>query len=350
LQFLVLPDLIDYRVDIVNLFNPLPLLGNPHVQTIVGALWPGVHRPARSRKRLVVLPDGDRLVVHETAPRVAYAGNPIVLMVHGLGGTHQSANMLRMAARLNAHGWRVFRLDLRGAGAGVRHARRLYNAGCSDDIRTVVDLLAAAYPTSPLGVLGVSLGGNIVLKYAGEFADRHPPTLRAVAAVAPPIDLIRCSELIVHYPFYDRFFVNLLLGQVAQHWRHFPELPRVTFPRRLVLRQFDDLYTAPNWGYGDALDYYRRASAAPWIGSIRLPTLILTARDDPFVAVEPFEELKPADCVEVRITSHGGHVGYLGNDGAGGIRWAETQLLQWLRDRTSCLNGTPQTTNKLIIP
>jgi len=312
-------------------FQPLPLLGNPHVQTILGAMLPWSDRPARSRRRSVTLPDGDRLMLHETPPkRASETAPPIALLVHGLGGSYQSANMQRLTARLSAHGWRVFRVDLRGAGAGVRLARRLYCAGCSDDIRIVVDTLAAAYPTVPLSVLGISLGGNIVLKYAGEFADRHPPTLRAIAAVAPPIDLIRCSERIAGVPFYDRWFVNALVEQVRQHARHFPELPRVDFPRRMILRQFDDLYTAPKWGFADSLDYYQRASSAPWIPAIRLPTLILTARDDPFVAVEPFETLKAEPCVEVQIAPHGGHVGFLGLDGIGGIRWGETQLLHWL--------------------
>jgi uncharacterized protein len=131
--------------------------------------------------------------------------------------------------------------------------------------------------------------------------------------------------------------VHLLTKQVEQHQRHFPDLPRVAWPRRTTLRQFDDLYTAPRWGYADALDYYRQASACSRIAAIRMPTFILTARDDPFVAVEPFDQLQasPPPGVEVHITAQGGHLGFLGKDETGGIRWAETQVANWLVKQTA---------------
>ena len=112
--------------------------------------------------------------------------------------------------------------------------------------------------------------------------------------------------------------------------RRFPGVPPTAFPRRLTLRQFDDLYTAQRSGFDDAEDYYRRSSSLPLIGKIRIPTFVLTARDDPFIAPEPFEELTPPSHVEVRILEHGGHLGFLGWDGAGGIRWAERRIVDWV--------------------
>jgi predicted alpha/beta-fold hydrolase len=327
-------------------FRPLPLLGNPHVQTILGNLLAGVPRTSRVQKRIVALPDGDRIMLHETAPRrisrlppgevsAVRLRAPIALLVHGLGGSHRSAYMARMANRLADLGWRVFRMDLRGAGAGMRLARRFYYAGCSEDVRIVVENLSGAFPETPLTVLGFSLGGNIVLKFAGELAARPLPSLRAVATIAPPIDLVRCSELLARFPFYDAFYVHHLTSQVTQHQQYLPDVPKVVFPRRMNLRQFDDLYTAPRWGYAGALDYYRQASAWPWIPAIRVPTYILTARDDPFVAVEPFETLPALTAVEIHIPAHGGHLGFLGPDGIGGIRWAEAQLVNWLTKQIS---------------
>jgi uncharacterized protein len=107
-------------------------------------------------------------------------------------------------------------------------------------------------------------------------------------------------------------------------------LPAYTFPRDPTLRQFDDLYTAPRGGFADALDYYRRSSSCPLIPRIELPTLLMTARDDPFIAVKPFQELPAKDNVEVRIEERGGHLGFLGRDGQGGVRWAEPQLANWI--------------------
>jgi predicted alpha/beta-fold hydrolase len=322
-------------------FRPLPLLGNPHVQTILGNFLTGIPRTSRVQHHVVPLPDGDRIALHETLPRAfsplppgegpgVRERTPIALLVHGLGGSHRSGYMARMTNRLNDLGWRVFRMDLRGAGTGIRLARRFYNAACSEDVRAVVKNLSAAFPRAPLALVGFSLGGSIALKFAGELTARSLPSLRAIAALAPPIDLLRCSDLISRLPFYDGFYVRHLTSQVAQHQQFFPELPKVVFPRSLNLRQFDDLYTAPRWGYADALDYYRKASASPWIPAIRVPTFILTARDDPFVAVESFDALPATPAVEVHISAHGGHMGFLGGDGDGGIRWAETQLVNWL--------------------
>jgi predicted alpha/beta-fold hydrolase len=224
-------------------------------------------------------------------------------------------------------------MDLRGAGAGLPLARRFYNAACSDDVRVVIEHLAGAFPGAPVSVVGFSLGGNIVLKLAGECAQRPLPSLAAVAAMAPPIDLVRCSDLIAKFPLYDAFYVHHLTTQVAEHERHFPDLPKIVFPRRTTLRQFDEIYTAPRWGYANALDYYRHASALAWIPAIRLPSFLLTARDDPFVAVESFEAIQAAPPVEIHIAERGGHLGFVGADGRGGIRWAETQIINWLQNQ-----------------
>jgi hypothetical protein len=115
----------------------------------------------------------------------------------------------------------------------------------------------------------------------------------------------------------------------------------VRFPRGLTLRGFDDLYTAPRWGYADAVDYYRQASSLPLLGKVRVPALLLTARDDPFIAVEPFEALQGSAHIDVHIAPCGGHLGFLGLDGRGGIRWAESKLIDWLLARLSVVASAP---------
>jgi predicted alpha/beta-fold hydrolase len=121
-----------------------------------------------------------------------------------------------------------------------------------------------------------------------------------------------------------------LVPQVRRRERYFREPRPVRFPKPLTLRMFDEVYTAPRSGFVGALDYYRRASSLPFIPRIGVPTLILTARDDPFIAVEPFETLAGLPNVEVRIMDRGGHLGFLGWDGAGGIRWAERRIVEWV--------------------
>jgi predicted alpha/beta-fold hydrolase len=223
-------------------------------------------------------------------------------------------------------------MDLRGTGAGLALARGCYNAGRSEDVRAALAEVHRWSPDSPLLLLGVSLGGNISLKLAGELPVFPVPGLRRVAALGPPIDLEHCSRLLARPSnrLYEHSFLNLLVAEARQRQRLFPDLPPLRLPRRLTMRLFDDLYTAPRCGFADALDYYGRASALPLVGRIPLPTLILTARDDPFIAVEPFEGLRAPENVAVHIAPHGGHLGFVGWDGAGGIRWGERRVLDWL--------------------
>jgi uncharacterized protein len=186
-------------------------------------------------------------------------------------------------------------------------------------------------------VIGFSLGGALALKTAGEAADNPLPALDRVAALGPPIDLVRCSvlmELPRNRP-YAKHFVDNLLAEARLRHRCFPDLPPLRLPRRVTFRIFDDLYTAPTCGFADALDYYTRASALPVVPKIKVPTLILTARDDPFIAVEPIESLPCSEFITVQILNHGGHLGFLGWDGNGGIRWAERRVIDWVLRLTS---------------
>jgi predicted alpha/beta-fold hydrolase len=311
-------------------FRPLPGLRNPHLQTILSMWLKGGRLPPPTR-HVICLPDGDRLVLHDNALPGWRPGRPVAIVVHGLTGSHRSGGVILLARRLFAHGVRVFRLDLRGAGAGFRLARGTYHAGCSDDLRAAVNYVASLIPQSPVLLAGTSLGGNVALKLAGEAARRPAPNLTRVAALNPPIDLDACTAMLSQprNRVYEWHFVTDLVRGAVRRARLFGEtLP--AFPRRLTLREFDDRYTAPRNRFDGVADYYRRASSATLIPSIPVPTLILTARDDPFIAVTPFEQMATPAHVEVRIADRGGHTGFLGRDGQGGIGWAERQIAGWL--------------------
>lgn len=315
-------------------FQPLPFLRNPHIQTVLGSLVPGLDCAWPDQRSYVHLADGDRLVLHNNTPPGWKLGDPLALLVHGLSGSHLSSHIRRLAALLLARRVRVVRMDLRGAGAGVAFARRAYHAGRSDDVRAALAEIHSWSPASPLLLIGLSLGGALSLRLAGEAAEKPVPGLARIAAISPPIDLTRCSALLSlpKNRIYEDRFLRDLLFYARLRQRFFPDLPPLNFPRhrRLTIRLFDDLYTAPRSGFADALDYYRTASCATLIPRILLPTLILTARDDPFIAVEPFEDLKVPSHVLVRIVKHGGHIGFLGWDGFGGIRWAERRVAEWI--------------------
>lgn len=313
-------------------FRPPWLLRNRHVQTILGHFLRGPSFRQPTIKRLVAVSGGDRIVLHDTSPAGWQPGDRMAVLVHGLGGCHDSGHLRRFAHLLDPLGVRTVRVDLRGCGDGLPLARHPPHSGRSDDIRAILNEVHSWSPASLLLLVGVSLGANTVLKLTGEAASEPVPGLERVAALGPPVDLRRCSALMEQRRnrFYNRYFAGLLVANALKRRHYFPELPRVQFPRKTTLRVFDELYTAPLNGFADADDYYTRASSAPLIPRIRVPTLILTARDDPFIAVEPLEELLLPPQVELRVVKHGGHLGFVGRDGAGGMRWAERRVVEWL--------------------
>ncbi len=318
--------------DLPSSFRPIPLLHNPHLQTIVGFIWKGNAFRYPSRRFELQLSDGDRLVLHDSVPEGWQDGDPVALLIHGMGGNHNSGYVQRVSARFMPHGVRVVRIDLRGTGDGFEIAKNFYHGGRTEDIRESLEELHRWAPLSPLWLVGFSLGGNLALKLAGEAAEQPVAGLSRVVAVAPPIDFVRCSELISlpKNRIYDRFFARQLVYLAKMRQVFHPDPPLPDFPPRLSIRQFDDLFTAPRCGFADALDYYRRASSQHLIPRIELPTLIVTARDDPFVAIAPFEELILPGHVRLEIQQHGGHLGFLGFDGNGGIRWVERRIVDWL--------------------
>ncbi|HKI36451.1 MAG TPA: alpha/beta fold hydrolase [Gemmataceae bacterium] len=313
-------------------FTPLPLLGNPHIQTVLALFLGGPTLDYPTHERQVRLVDGDRLLLYDNVPTGWRPGGRIAVVVHGLGGSHRSGHVTHQAVMLLRKGVRVVRLELRAAGRGIAVARHTYHAGSSDDLRAAVAEVHRWSPSSPIFVVGQSLGGNVALKLAGEAAGDPVPGLAGVVAVGPPIDVARCAALLAEprNVVSEQFFVRALLGHLQRHRRIFPELPMPRFPRHVTLRLFDELYTAPFGGFAGAEDLYRRTSSLPLIPRIDVPALILAARDDPFIAAEPFEELRGPAHVEVRLVERGGHLGFLGPDGAGGIRWAERTAAAWV--------------------
>jgi predicted alpha/beta-fold hydrolase len=313
-------------------FRPLPFLSNPHLQTLLGFLFRNGSFRHPSTLRVVSLPDGDALALHDSTPPDWQPGDPIAAVLHGLTGSHQSPIVQRFAEVLLDRGVRTVRMDFRGTGAGLPLARGCYHAGRSEDVRAALAEIHLWSPQSPLLLLGLSLGGNVALKLAGEL-DEHPvASLARVATLGPPIDLERCARLLARPSnrLYENSFVKVLTAEAQERQKLFPDLPPLRLPRRLTMRLFDELYTAPRCGFRDAHDYYSRASSQHLVERIPVPTLVLTARDDPFISAAPFEELRPPKHVTVQIVTHGGHLGFLGWDGAGGVRWAERRVIDWL--------------------
>ncbi len=327
-------------------FRPHPLIRGGHAQTILGHYLPGVRLRAKSTAHHVGLADGDQIVLHESRPTCASVGK-VVILVHGLGGCHQSGYMLRCAEKLTDRGARVFRMDLRGCGAGLRLAKYPVHAGRSDDIAAVLAYVMETCPSTPVYLVGFSMGANMALKLAGELGVQAPANLAGIMAVSPPIDLIACSRNIDQgwNRFYERSFVRNLVRAAAIRRRHVPaELapPLTPIPRRLP--EFDTLFTARLGGFASAEDYYTRSSSGRVLRDITIPTFILAAADDPIVPVGPFESASYSSSTKLVITGSGGHLGFVGIAGVDSDRrWLDWRVVDWVLSQPTS-RQTPETT------
>lgn len=315
-------------------FRPARWLRSGHAQTIVGSYLAGRARLADTRPHRLLLPDGDQLVLHDDCPAAWQPGDRTVLLIHGLGGCFASPYMRRIAARLFGCNVRVFRLDLRGSGAGEHLARLPYHAGLTADLLAAIEYVARQCPGSPLAVVGFSLGGNMLLKLLGELAGEAVGRVTCAVAVCPPIDLHACAARLAGPGgrFYDRYFVRLLCRRLAARQCRNSNTIATDFPRRpRRLREFDDFYTAPVSGFRDVSDYYDRASAAAFIPAIRVPTWIIASRDDPVVDCRPMERIAYPSQVSLTLTDHGGHLGFVARRGVDPDRyWLDWRCLDWL--------------------
>jgi predicted alpha/beta-fold hydrolase len=261
--------------------------------------------------------------------------HPTFLLLHGLEGSSSAHYMAGMSDKAWAAGWNVVRLNQRNCGGTEHLSRGLYHSGLTHDPRTVLQELIDRDRLPAIAIAGYSLGGNLALKLAGEFADVAPRELRAVCAVSPTMDLAICVQALerrANIP-YQFNFVRNLKARLRRKAAAFPDAFALEPLKRVwTVRQFDEAYTAPHHGFRDADDYYYRASAIRVLDRIRVPTLILTAENDPFVPIAPFlsEPARMNPHVTVVITPDGGHCAFVeatsgGYDGY----WAEREIVRF---------------------
>ena len=315
-------------------FRPHALLRNGHAQTIAAALRQSTGIVYRARQHVIPTTDGDRFVLHEDDPTEGTATGLCVLLVHGLVGSHQSPYMVRIADKLCRRGVRVFRMDMRGCGVGVGLARLPAHAGRSEDVAAAVRFITRSCPDTGLAVVGFSLGGNQVLKMLGEWGAEAPDQVLRAMAVAPPIDLVECSQNIARPRcfLYNRWFLRWLIQNTRERNRLVSDPPPVDLsPTPRTLFEFDERVTAPLSGFAGAHDYYAQTSSVAVLPNIETPTTILTAADDPIVPGEIFRSVPALPRLSLRMPRHGGHVAFLGgaNGDADGY-WLDWRVVQFV--------------------
>jgi len=242
--------------------------------------------------------------------------------------------MVRIAHKLNEKNVCTFRMDMRGCGAGFRLAQKPGHAGRSEDVQAVVDFLSRHCLGSPIALFGVSLGGNLLLKLLGEWGDQPPAQVRRAMAIAPPVDLVACSEAISRKRMivYNRWFVKMLLEQVRMRYDFVPALAQISLnPSPRSLFEFDDRVTARLSGFENANDYYHRSSAMHVLPDIQVPTVIVTSSDDPMVPVSTFNRAELSAHVHLHVTKGGGHVGFVGRtNGDADRNWLDWRVVEFV--------------------
>jgi predicted alpha/beta-fold hydrolase len=322
----------------VNDFRPSefrPRFTGGHKQTLYAwarrRRFPNLSSPVE--RYFDVAPDARVLTHCHWHPRPA--DRPTLLLLHGLEGSSRAHYMSGISEKAWAAGWNVVRLNQRNCGGTERLSRGLYHSGLTHDPLFVIRELIERDGMTAVAVAGYSLGGNLALKLAGELGESAPPELKAVCAVSPTMDLGVCVEALERRSnfAYEWNFVRNLKARMRRKAAAFPgDYPLDALRRVWTVRQFDEAYTAPHHGFRDATDYYYRASAMRVIERIRVPALILTAEDDPFVPASTFRDpsVTGNPHITLAITPHGGHCAYVehGEDGYDGY-WAEREVVRF---------------------
>jgi len=317
-------------------FVPRPSLVDGHRMTLFGWGNPRYfpRLPAPSIRYFDVDEDA-RVLAHCHWQPQPWA-HPTLLLLHGLNASSDAHYMKGIATKAFARGINVVRLNQRNCGGTERLSAGLFHSGLTADARHVIDELVTVDGLPAMAVAGYSLGGNLALKLAAEYGDAPPPALLGVVAVSPIIEIAECVRALERREniLYQWNFMKDLKERMRRKDRFWPgryDLSKLGALR--TVREFDDTYTAPHFGFKDAADYYHRASAMRIIERVRVPALIIAAEDDPFVPPQPFRDRKVTGNpnIQVALSAHGGHCAFVGPaSGEDDGYWAEGQIVDFV--------------------
>jgi len=326
-------------------FRPRRFLNNGHLQTIAGNYFSRVnHLPLPEAQLVEVSPATANQIASQVLcqchwqPEKVRATRPTAIIVHGLEGSSESQYVVGNANKLWRAGSNVVRMNMRNCGGTEALSPTLYHSGLSNDVLVVMNFFVEQYGLHSMSLIGYSMGGNLVLKLAGELGTTAPAVLRSVIGVSPAVDLQPSADAL-HLPqnrLYELKFLRNLLRRFRRKAMLFPH----AYDRNHAvgirsLREFDDRITALYSGFTSADDYYYRAAAARVLDRIAVPSQILHALDDPFVrlSAESRDKIDANPNITMRESRHGGHCAFLAQpDGTTGYDgyWAEHTLLRFL--------------------
>ena len=302
--------------------------------TIAAAYWPRRFTLPKAEQRLFRVAEDSQLLGQCHWQQAKRLDVPVIAIVHGLEGSSDSDYVLGIAEKAYHRGFHVVRLNQRNCGGTEKLTPTLYNSAMSADYRAVLEELAKNDGLTQIFFVGYSMGGNLVTKMAGEYGHAVPRALRGVCTVCPAIDLAASADALEKREnyFYQRWFVKGLMARYARKVKLFPKIYSLRgFGKICTVREFDDSITAPCFGYRDAEEYYEAAGARKVVARLRVPMLMITAQDDPFVPYESFlaalVEENPA--IQFVAPKHGGHCGFISRYGGAERFWAEARVIDF---------------------
>ncbi len=303
----------------------VPLFRNPHIQTIAAHYWKRPAARAPVERHFITTEPGVQVLVETQRPPVDSRGD--VVMVHGLEGSGSAGYIRSLSAAAVAAGYAAHRFHMRTCGGTEHLCRTLYHAGLTGDLLAVVQQLRG-----PVFLVGFSLGGNVVLKLAGESGEDARGRIAGVCAVSTPLDLAACARRIAEPEnrVYEARFVRRMRARLCATRRYTPR----DFAGIRTVMDLDDRITAPSFGFGNAANYYRTQSAIGYVDAIRVPTLLIQAKDDTFIPFGIFESaaVRSNPRIELLATEHGGHLGFLGRRPH--RLWADHAIMNWIESRS----------------
>lgn len=299
-----------------------------HFSTIYPSLFRKVDNSNNQRERITT-PDNDFLDLDWSK----VGGEKIVITLHGLEGSSDSQYIKGMNRIFNQHGWDAITLNFRGCSGEMNLLRRGYHSGETTDLDFVINTILDRYNYEELVLIGFSLGGNVVLKYAGEKGKNIHPKIKKAVGVSAPVDLAGCSAEIEksHNYIYLRRFLRSLKEKFKQKRNLYPDLDAEKILSSKTFGDFDGNFTAPVHGFESAQDYWQKCSSRNFFENLAIPTLLLNAKDDSFLSEScyPFEAAKKSDFLHLIASKYGGHVGFPQSHPKG-FYWSEECVLDFV--------------------
>jgi len=313
-------------------FAPRRLLRNRHAMTLAGNFLPRKNGLPAPQEQLFQVDKDVQVLCHcHWQPEPERAAT--VIIVHGLEGSSLSQYVVGTGSKAWAAGMNVVRMNMRNCGGTEKLTPTLYHSGLSADVGRVMGALVDEKKLARVGLVGYSMGGNLVLKLAGDWGNNAPRELKAVAAVSPAADLGPSADAMhsVLNRMYEYKFLFGLMRRLRYKVSLFPELYRMPARRPRSLREWDHEVTARYCGFTGADDYYYRAAAARVVDKIAAPTLVINALDDPFIRLIPETRAKILANPNITLleTAHGGHCAFLATPNGYDGRWAERQMIRF---------------------